>query len=653
MTAAIPGWTHTYSGKVRDLYVPDGPTIRRSGDVVLVVASDRVSAYDHVLSPGIPGKGVVLTQLSLWWFEQLADLVPNHVVSTDVPAEVAGRAMICRRLEMFPVECVARGYLTGSGLAEYRGLGVGHRDRAARRAGRRVAAARADLHAGDQGRAGGARRERAVRGRRRAGRRADARRRCATLTLAVYARAEGIARERGVILADTKLEFGTDPTTGAITLGDEVLTPDSSRFWPADLWQPGRAQPSFDKQFVRDWLTSRRVGLGPRGRRTAAGAARGRRRAHPGPLPRGVRATDRDRAVGVTFRSPRSAGRLVGAEVRLTSFVPDPNGSTPVRIVRLSAARPPPHGRRPHPHRVRRLADDAGSTAVGAGSADAPSPSRSTPTLGTAEIPAKPERVVTLGWGAADIAFSLGTTPVGIESDTWGGDADGYEPWFRDAVEKAGDELPTTIAMYPELDVDAVVALNPDLVLAPQSGLDQKTFDQLSAFVPVVAYPGDAWQTSIEDQVHHRREGARRAREGAAAARRAPGRHRRGRRGDTPSSPALTFAYVYGGDQPGALSVYLPGDPRVELLTGLGMTLAPSVSTLTASPGTFVATLGLENADQLDDAQMLFTWFNDADEQAADRGAAAVGADPRVRVRRLRADARPAAGHGRARWRRR
>jgi len=119
VTAAIPGWTHTYSGKVRDLYVPEGPTTSL-GDVVLVVASDRVSAYDHVLSPGIPGKGVVLTQLSLWWFEQLADLVPNHVVSTDVPSEVAGRAMICRRLEMFPVECVARGYLTGSGLAEYR-----------------------------------------------------------------------------------------------------------------------------------------------------------------------------------------------------------------------------------------------------------------------------------------------------------------------------------------------------------------------------------------------------------------------------------------------------------------------------------------------------------------------------------------------------
>jgi len=254
VTAAIPGWTHTYSGKVRDLYVPEGP-MTSLGDVVLVVASDRVSAYDHVLSPGIPGKGVVLTQLSLWWFEQLADLVPNHVVSTDVPSEVAGRAMICRRLEMFPVECVARGYLTGSGLAEYRVSGSvtgialpdGLVDGSRLPEPIFTPATKAELGEHDENvpfstvvdQIGSASAE-ALR----------------SLTLAVYARAEGIARERGVILADTKLEFGTDPTTGAITLGDEVLTPDSSRFWPADLWQPGRAQPSFDKQFVRDWLTS-------------------------------------------------------------------------------------------------------------------------------------------------------------------------------------------------------------------------------------------------------------------------------------------------------------------------------------------------------------------------------------------------------------
>ncbi len=255
----LPGWTHAYSGKVRDLYVPDESEAGRSiveqhGDVVLVVASDRISAYDHVLSPGIPGKGVVLTALTLWWFEQLADLVPTHLVSTDVPAEVAGRAMVCRRLQMFPVECIARGYLTGSGLAEYRSTGevTGIPLPAGLVDGSRLPEAiftpstKAEIGEHDENvpfdavvslvgpDAAGALRD---------------------LTLAVYTRAEEIARERGVILADTKLEFGTD-ATGTITLADEVLTPDSSRFWPADEWEPGRAQPSFDKQYVRDWLTS-------------------------------------------------------------------------------------------------------------------------------------------------------------------------------------------------------------------------------------------------------------------------------------------------------------------------------------------------------------------------------------------------------------
>ncbi|AEI13247.1 phosphoribosylaminoimidazolesuccinocarboxamide synthase [Cellulomonas gilvus] len=259
-TATLPGWAHTYSGKVRDLYTPDasaqGDAIREAhGDVVLVVASDRVSAYDHVLSPGIPDKGVVLTQLSLWWFEQLADLVPSHVVSTDVPAAVAGRAMICRRLQMFPVECVARGYLTGSGLAEYRASGQvtgialppGLVDGSRLPEPIFTPATKAELGEHDENvpfevvaqTVGG---QAAVTLR--------------DLTLAVYARAEAVARERGVILADTKLEFGTDPGSGAVVLGDEVLTPDSSRFWPADAWQPGHPQPSFDKQYVRDWLTS-------------------------------------------------------------------------------------------------------------------------------------------------------------------------------------------------------------------------------------------------------------------------------------------------------------------------------------------------------------------------------------------------------------
>lgn len=267
-TTAPAGWTHTYSGKVRDLYVPDASSevgravTRRHGDVVLVVASDRISAYDLVLASEIPDKGIVLTQLSLWWFAQLEDLVPNHVVTAepgdepgDVPPVVAGRAMVCRRLEMFPVECVARGYLTGSGLAEYRAGGevTGIPLPAGLTDGSRLPepiftpATKAELGDHDENvtfdvvaSTVGAQ---------------DAAR-LRELTLAVYARAEGIARERGVILADTKLEFGTDPVTGAVTLGDEVLTPDSSRFWPADAWEPGHAQPSFDKQFVRDWLTS-------------------------------------------------------------------------------------------------------------------------------------------------------------------------------------------------------------------------------------------------------------------------------------------------------------------------------------------------------------------------------------------------------------
>jgi len=259
-TTDLTGWTHTYSGKVRDLYAPDDSDAGRAivtehGDVVLVVASDRVSAYDHVLSPGIPDKGVVLTQLSLWWFSQLADIVPNHVVSTDVPEPVAGRAMICRRLAMFPVECVARGYLTGSGLAEYRvdGTVTGIELPAGLVDGSRLPepiftpATKAEL--GDHDENVPFSTVAATIGDEPAATLRD-------LTLRVYARAEAIARERGVILADTKLEFGTDPVTGEVTLGDEVLTPDSSRFWPADEWQPGRAQASFDKQFVRDWLTS-------------------------------------------------------------------------------------------------------------------------------------------------------------------------------------------------------------------------------------------------------------------------------------------------------------------------------------------------------------------------------------------------------------
>ncbi len=251
-TPALPGWEHVYSGKVRDLYRPAGE--HPDGDVVLVVASDRVSAYDHVLPTPIPGKGEVLTRLSLWWFDQLADIVPNHVVSTDVPAEVAGRAMVCRRLEMFPVECVARGYLTGSGMAEYRqtqavcgvALPPGLEEAARLPEPIFTPARKAEVGDHDENITFDAVVE--LLGAERAAELRD-------LTLAVYARAADVAARSGIIVADTKLEFGIGPD-GAVVLGDEVLTPDSSRFWPADGYAPGRVQPSFDKQFVRDWLTS-------------------------------------------------------------------------------------------------------------------------------------------------------------------------------------------------------------------------------------------------------------------------------------------------------------------------------------------------------------------------------------------------------------
>ncbi|HET7477833.1 MAG TPA: phosphoribosylaminoimidazolesuccinocarboxamide synthase [Dermatophilaceae bacterium] len=243
------GYVHLHSGKVRELYTPPG-----RDDLVLLVASDRISAFDFVLDTPIPDKGAVLTQLSLWWFEQLADLVPSHVVSTDVPRAVAGRAVLVRRLAMVPVECVARAYLTGGGLAEYRSAGavsgvplppglvdgsalpapvftpttkapVGQHDlpitfaEVAERVGMPLAQTLRDL------------------------------------TVAVLARGNAVAGPRGIIVADTKVEFGLD-ADGTVVLADEVLTPDSSRFWPADQWRPGRSQPSYDKQFVRDWLTS-------------------------------------------------------------------------------------------------------------------------------------------------------------------------------------------------------------------------------------------------------------------------------------------------------------------------------------------------------------------------------------------------------------
>jgi phosphoribosylaminoimidazole-succinocarboxamide synthase len=244
-------------GKVREIYDASSPA---AADRLLLVASDRISAYDHVLPTPIPDKGKVLTQLSVWWFEQLTPVLASfgashHLISaSDVPAEVAGRAMLVRRLEMLPVECVARGYLSGSGTVEYRRSGS-IRDVALPPGlveGSRLPSpvftpsTKAEVGEHDEAidfaavvAAVGASRAEELR----------------ELTLALYSRAAEIASGAGIVLADTKFEFGLSPD-GGLVLGDEVLTPDSSRFWPAATWSPGAAQPSFDKQYVRDWLTS-------------------------------------------------------------------------------------------------------------------------------------------------------------------------------------------------------------------------------------------------------------------------------------------------------------------------------------------------------------------------------------------------------------
>ena len=238
-------WKHLRSGKVRELYTNE------KGELLLV-ASDRISAFDYILPTEIPGKGKLLTQLSLFWFEMMSDLVPNHLISTDVPAEFAGRGVIVKPLEMFPVECVARGYLTGSGWSEYKQsqsvtgipLASGLLDGSKLEKAIFTPATKADV--GDHDINISFENAVEVVGQVDASALRD-------LTLALYTKAHGYAATRGIILADTKFEFGRDDQ-GKITLGDEALTPDSSRFWSADSWKPGGAQPSFDKQYVRDWL---------------------------------------------------------------------------------------------------------------------------------------------------------------------------------------------------------------------------------------------------------------------------------------------------------------------------------------------------------------------------------------------------------------
>ena len=286
------GYKHIYSGKVRDLYsTPE--------DRLLFVASDRISAYDWVLPTTIPDKGRILTQLSLWWFKQLEGVVPNHRRSTSVPAAVKGRAMICDRLEMLPIECVVRGYLTGSGLTTYLesqsicgvGLPPGLKDGSLLPKTIFTPATKAEFGEHDvnvtfdevmtiigQEEAQELKR----------------------LSLDIYERASAKVRARGLILADTKFEFGiglSGKNVGKVVLADEVLTPDSSRYWPMASWAPGGPQPSYDKQYVRDWLTSPASGWDRRGNTP------------PPPLPDEVVAQTRakyieayERVTGETFR---------------------------------------------------------------------------------------------------------------------------------------------------------------------------------------------------------------------------------------------------------------------------------------------------------------------------------------------------------------
>jgi len=243
----IAGWEHIRSGKVRELYKD------KSGDL-LIVATDRISAFDYVLPTLIPDKGKLLTQLSLFWFEFLSDLVPNHIKSLDVPDEVKDRAVIAIPLTMFPIECVVRGYLTGSGWAEYQNdksvcgnlLPDGLLDGSQLPTSIFTPATKAEI--GDRDENISFMRSVEIVGSETA---AELR----SLSIAIYEKAKSYAKSRGILLADTKFEFGTD-IKGEIRVGDEVLTPDSSRFWNFSTWNPGGAQASFDKQYVRDWLVN-------------------------------------------------------------------------------------------------------------------------------------------------------------------------------------------------------------------------------------------------------------------------------------------------------------------------------------------------------------------------------------------------------------
>lgn len=303
MTAReLPGWVHVSSGKVRDIYAPAG---QEAPDRLLLVTSDRISAYDYILPTPIPGKGEVLNQLAVWWMGRLADVVPNHLLSTafdpadplSVPKEVEGRAVVAKALDMIPIECVVRGYLTGSGLVEYTAsrtvceipLPEGLQEASCLDKAIFTPAAKAEL--GDHDENISFTRACEMVG-------ADLAARLRDTSIALYEGARAIAAERGVIIADTKFEFGIDRESGSLVLGDEILTPDSSRFWPADEWVPGRVTPSFDKQYVRDWLASEESGWD-----RASGE-------QPPALPESVVAATRDRYV-------EAFTRLTGEEPQL------------------------------------------------------------------------------------------------------------------------------------------------------------------------------------------------------------------------------------------------------------------------------------------------------------------------------------------------
>jgi phosphoribosylaminoimidazole-succinocarboxamide synthase len=251
MSKDIKGWHHVYSGKVRDLYESDDPSLSH---LILVVASDRVSAFDTILSPEIPNKGEYLTTLTAWWFDRLD--VPNHIsLEVPVPQEVAGRAMVCKKLEMFPIECVVRGYISGSGFKDYLATGeiCGNKLPEGLAFGDKLPepiftpAFKAELGDKDENITF----ERVVEliGQDNA----DA---LKLLSLNIFNRASELAHKAGLILADTKFEFGINPANGEITLGDEVLTPDSSRYWSEQAWLAGDRKESFDKQQVRNWLAA-------------------------------------------------------------------------------------------------------------------------------------------------------------------------------------------------------------------------------------------------------------------------------------------------------------------------------------------------------------------------------------------------------------